>query len=31
MERMQAFSKEGGKEIKYGTRALLLSAAEKSQ
>ncbi len=30
-EQMQAFSKEGGKEIKYGTRALLLSATEKSE
>jgi Ca-activated chloride channel family protein len=29
MERLQAFSQEGGKEIKYGTRALLLSAMEK--
>jgi Ca-activated chloride channel family protein len=28
-EKMQAFSKEGSKEIKYGTRALLSSAAEK--
>lgn len=28
MERMQALSQEGEKEIKYGTRALLLSAAE---
>jgi Ca-activated chloride channel family protein len=31
MERMQMFSQEGGKEIKYGTRALLLSAAESSK
>ncbi len=29
LERMQSFSKEGEKHIKYGTRALLLSAAEK--
>lgn len=29
-ERMQALSKEGGKAIKYGTRALLGAAAEKS-
>jgi Ca-activated chloride channel family protein len=29
MERLQAFSQEGGKEIKYGTRALLLTAMEK--
>lgn len=28
MQRMQSISKEGGKEIKYGTRALLFSAAE---
>jgi Ca-activated chloride channel family protein len=28
-QKMQAFSKEGGKEIKYGTRALLSSAAER--
>lgn len=27
MERMQSFSEEGSKEIKYGTRALLVSAA----
>ncbi len=31
MERKQAFSSEGGKEIKYGTRALLLSPKEKSK
>ncbi len=31
MERMQAPSQEGEKEIKYGTRALLLSAAEGSK
>jgi Ca-activated chloride channel family protein len=31
MERMQAISQEGNKEIKYGTRALLLSAAGGSQ
>ncbi len=31
IERSQAFSQEGGKEIKYGTRALLLSAMEKSE
>ncbi len=31
IQQMQAFSKEGGKEIKYGTRALLLSAVEKSE
>lgn len=30
MERMKTFSQEGGKEIKYGTRALLMSATEKS-
>ena len=30
-ENMQAFSKEGSKQIKYGTRALLSSAAEKFQ
>lgn len=30
MERLQAFTQEGSKEIKYGTRALLLSAMEKS-
>ena len=29
MERMQNFSEEGSKEIKYGTRSLLLSTAEK--
>lgn len=28
LERMQSLSENGGKEIKYGTRALLLSAAE---
>jgi Ca-activated chloride channel family protein len=28
-QKMQAFSKEGSKEIKYGTRALLSSAAER--
>ena len=28
LEHMQALSKNGGKEIKYGTRALLLSASE---
>ncbi len=28
MERLQTFSPDGGKEIKYGTRALLFSAAE---
>ncbi len=31
MERLQAFSQEGGKEIKYGTRALLLSAVGGSE
>jgi Ca-activated chloride channel family protein len=31
IERSQAFSQAGGKEIKYGTRALLLSATEKSE
>jgi Ca-activated chloride channel homolog len=31
IERSQAFSEEGGKEIKYGTRALLLSATENSE
>jgi Ca-activated chloride channel family protein len=30
MERLKAFSQDGGKEIKYGTRALLMSATEKS-
>jgi Ca-activated chloride channel family protein len=29
MERLKSFSQDGGKEIKYGTRALLMSAAEK--
>ena len=31
LERLHAFSQQGGKEIKYGTRALLLSAMEKSE
>ena len=31
LERMQSFSQNGGKEIKYGTRALLLSAMEGSK
>lgn len=31
LERVQAFSQEGGKEIKYGTRALLLAAREAAQ
>jgi hypothetical protein len=31
LERMQSFSQNGGKEIKYGTRALALSAAEGSK
>lgn len=31
MERQQSLSSEGGKEIKYGTRALLLSPKEKSK
>jgi hypothetical protein len=31
MERLNAFSQEGEKEIKYGTRALLMSAAERSR
>ena len=31
LERMQSLSENGGKEIKYGTRALLLSAAEVSK
>ena len=31
LERMQSFSQNGGKEIKYGTRALLLSAMEASK
>ncbi len=31
MERTQSFSNESGKEIKYGTRALLFSAAEEEQ
>ncbi len=31
LERMQSLSKNGGKEIKYGTRALLMSAAEDSK
>jgi Ca-activated chloride channel homolog len=31
MERLKAFSQDGGKEIKYGTRALLLSATENLQ
>jgi Ca-activated chloride channel family protein len=30
-EKMRAFSKEGSKEIKYGTRSLLLSTAEMSE
>jgi hypothetical protein len=28
MELKKAFSQEGGKEIKYGTRALIMSATE---
>ena len=31
LERMQSLTQNGGKEIKYGTRALLLSAAEVSK
>ncbi|HEY9153383.1 MAG TPA: hypothetical protein VIN60_10890, partial [Anaerolineales bacterium] len=31
LERMQSLSPNGGKEIKYGTRALLLSSAEDSK
>ena len=31
LERVQAFSQEGSKEIKYGTRALLLAAREAAQ
>ena len=31
LERLKAFSQDGGKEIKYGTRALILSATENSQ
>ncbi len=31
LERMQSLSQNGGKEIKYGTRALLLSAVEDSK
>ncbi len=31
MEKLQAFSKEGSKVIKYGTRALLLAPVEKSR